>query len=240
MSHIGKSVRMSRFLKEDGRTLIVPMEMLSERPWNEILREIINAGADAILVTYGILRQYYRDIAGKIPFILTTPIDRPEHVEIASRVGADGVKVHYFGQLRELPMTQIALIAEECDRRGLPFLFEPVPMKEKEIDLDTEVLKLAVRQAVSLGADIVKIYAEPEAFKEVTKSCPVPVVMAGGPITTDQESLKMIKNAIDNGASGAAFGRKITQHKTPGNICRAIARIIHENSTVEEAMLNLE
>ncbi len=48
-------------------------------------------------------------------------------------------------------------------------------------------MKLAVRQAVSLGAYIVKIYAEPEAFKEVIKSCPVPVVMAGGPITTDQE-----------------------------------------------------
>ncbi|MEM2941371.1 MAG: fructose-bisphosphate aldolase [Thermoproteota archaeon] len=240
MSHIGKSVRASRFFKEDGRTLIVPMETLGERPWSEILREVINAGADAILVTYGILRQYYRDIAGKIPFILTTPIDCPEYVEIASKVGADGVKVHYFGQLKELPMTRIALIAKECDMRGLPLLFEPVPMKENEIDVNPEALKLAVRQAVSLGADIVKIYSEPQAFAEITKSCPIPVVIAGGPITTDQETLKMIKDAVDNGASGAAFGRRITQHKTPGKMCKAIARIIHENCTVEKAMKELE
>lgn len=240
MSHIGKSVRASRFFREDGRTLIVPMETLGERPWNEILREVINAGADAILVTYGILRQYYRDIAGKIPFILTTPIDCLEYIEIASKVGADGVKVHYFGQLKELPMTQIALIAKECDTKGLPLLFEPVPMKENEIDVNPEVLKLAVRQAVSLGADILKIYSEPQALAEITKSCPVPVVMAGGPITTDQETLKMIKDAVDKGASGAAFGRRITQHKTPSKICRAIVGIIHEDWTVEKAMKELE
>lgn len=240
MSHIGKSVRICRFLREDGRTVIVPMEMLGERPWNKVLEEIINAGADAILVTYGILKQYYRDIAGRIPFILTIPIDCPEYVKIANRAGADGVKVHYFGQLNELPETRVAHIAEECDRKGLPFLFEPVFMKEKSIDLNPEVLKLAVRQAISLGADIVKIYSEPESFKEVTEACPVPVVMAGGPLTTDWETLKMIKDAVDNGCSGAAFGRKITQHKTPGKICRAIAGIVHENWTVEEAVKKLE
>ncbi len=107
MSHTGKSVRMSRFLKEDGRTLIVPMEMIVEKPWNEILSEIINAGADAILVIYDILRQYYLDIAGKMPLILATPVDCPVYVEIASRVGAEGVKVHYFGKLRELPATRV-------------------------------------------------------------------------------------------------------------------------------------
>jgi DhnA family fructose-bisphosphate aldolase class Ia len=50
----------------------------------------------------------------------------------------------------------------------------------------------------------------------------------------------MISGAIDNGASGAAFGRRITQHKTPGKICGAISKIIHEDYTVEQAIKELE
>jgi fructose-bisphosphate aldolase/2-amino-3,7-dideoxy-D-threo-hept-6-ulosonate synthase len=239
LSNIGKSIRLARIFRQDGKSLMVPMESLGDRPWNEALGEVVLAGADAILVTYGILKQYYRDIVGKIPFMLTIPIDSAEQVETACRVGADAVKVHYFGPFKELPATQVALIADKCDRRGIPFLFEPVPMKENEKDLRPEVLKVAVRHGVSLGADIIKIYGEPQSFKEATKACPVPVVMAGGPVTSDRETLEMIRGAIDNGASGAAFGRRIIRHKTPGKICRAIAKIIHENFTVEQALKEL-
>ena len=240
LSNIGKSVRLGRIFKQDGRTLIVPMEDLKDRPWNEVLDEVVAGGADAILVTYGILKQYYKDVVGKVPFILTVPVEAPWLVKLATKIGADGVKVHYFGPFRELPMVKVIEIADECDRRGLPFLFEPVPMEKGEKDMRPETLKTAVRQAVSLGADIVKIYGEPSAFKEATKACPVPVIMAGGPATTDKETLEMIKGAIDNGASGAAFGRRVTQHESPGKICRAIYRIVHENCTVEKALKELE
>jgi len=240
LSNIGKSVRLGRIFKQDGRTLIVPMEDLRDRPWNEILDEVVAGGADAILVTYGILKQYHKYVVGKVPFMLTVPVEAPWLVKLASKIGADGVKVHYFGPFRELPMVKVAEMADECDRRGLPFLFEPVPMEKDEMDMRPEILKIAVRQAVSLGADVVKIYGEPPAFKEATKACPVPVIMAGGPATTDKETLKMIKGAIDNRASGAAFGRRITQHANPRKICKAIYRIVHENCSVEKALKELE
>jgi len=216
------------------------MEDLGDRPWHEILNEVVAGGADAILVTYGILKQYYRDVVGKIPFMLTVPIEAPHLVKLASKIGADGVKVHYFGLFRKLPTVKVAEIADECDRKGLPFLFEPVPMERGEKDMRPGILKVAVRQAVSLGADIVKIYGEPQTFKEVTKGCPVPVIMAGGPATTDRETLEMIKGAIDNGASGTAFGRRITQHASPRKICRAVYKIIHEDCAVEKALVELE
>ncbi len=240
LSGIGKSVRLSRIFKQDGKTLIVPMEDLRDQPWNQVLGDVISSGADAVLVTYGILKQYYRYIAGRIPFILTIPIEAPYLVKLASKVGADGVKVHYFGPFRQLPTIKVMEIADECDKRGLPFLFEPVPMEKDEKDIRPEILKIAVRQAVSLGADVVKIYGKPEAFSEATKACPVPVIMAGGSVTTDKETLEMIKGAIDNGASGAAFGRRITQHENPKKICRAVFRIIHENCSVEKALNELE
>jgi fructose-bisphosphate aldolase/2-amino-3,7-dideoxy-D-threo-hept-6-ulosonate synthase len=64
--------------------------------------------------------------------------------------------------------------------------------------------------------------------------------MAGGPASTDKETLEMIKGAIDNGASGAAFGRRITEHASPRKICRAIFRIIHEDCNIEKALKELE
>jgi fructose-bisphosphate aldolase/2-amino-3,7-dideoxy-D-threo-hept-6-ulosonate synthase len=161
-------------------------------------------------------------------------------VKLADKIGADGVKVHYFGPFRELPTIKVTEIADECDRIGMPFLFEPVPMDKGEKDSRPEILKIAVRQAVSLGADLVKIYGGPPVFSEATKACPVPVIMAGGPATTDKETLEMIRGAIDNGASGAAFGRRITEHASPRKICRAIFRIIHEDCNVEKALKELE
>jgi DhnA family fructose-bisphosphate aldolase class Ia len=235
-----KSVKMSRIFKQDGKTLIVPMEHLGDRPWNEVLKEIIAGGADVILVTYGILKQFYKDIVGKVPFMLTVPIEASWLVKLASEVGADGVKAHYFGPFRELPIANVTELAEECDKRWLPFLFEPVPMEKDKMDMHPEILATAVREAVSLGADIVKIYGEPAAFSEATKACPVPVIIAGGPATTDKETLEMVRGAIDNGASGAAFGRRVTQHTTPGKMCKAIFRIIHEDCSVEKALKELK
>jgi fructose-bisphosphate aldolase/2-amino-3,7-dideoxy-D-threo-hept-6-ulosonate synthase len=240
LSNIGKSVRLGRILKPDGRTLIVPMEALWDRPWNEVFDDVVAGGADAVLVTYGILKQYYKHIVGKLPFMLTIPVEAPWLVKLASKIGADGVKVHYFGPFRELPTIKVTEIADECDRRGMPFLFEPVPMEKGEKDSRPEILKIAVRQAVSLGADIVKIYGEPQVFIEATKACPVPVIIAGGPATTDKETLEMIRGAIDNGASGLAFGRRITQHASPRKICKAVYRVIHEDCSVEKAFKELE
>ena len=103
LSNIGKSVRLGRFMKPDGRVLITPMEALWDRPWNEVFDEVTAGGADVVLVTYGILKQYYKHVVGKLPFILTVPVETPWMVELADKVGADGVKVHYFGPFRELP-----------------------------------------------------------------------------------------------------------------------------------------
>jgi len=240
LSSIGKSVRLGRFTKPDGRILITPMETLWDKPWNEVFDDVVAGGADAVLVTYGILKQYYKYVIGKIPFILTVPLETPWMVEVADKAGADGVKVHYFGSFRELPANKVSEMADECDKRGMPFLFEPALMEKDEMDSRPEILRFAVRHAVSLGADIVKIYGPPQVFAEAAKACPVPVLMAGGPATTDKETLEMIRGAIDNGASGAAFGRRVTEHASPRKICRAIYRIIHENCNVEKALIELE
>ena len=51
-----------------------------------------------------------------------------------------------------------------------------------------------------------------------------------------KEVLKDVRDAIDAGAIGIAFGRNIWQAKDPEKMTRALSKIIHENASVEEAL----
>ncbi|MEM2094580.1 MAG: fructose-bisphosphate aldolase, partial [Candidatus Bathyarchaeia archaeon] len=80
----------------------------------------------------------------------------------------------------------------------------------------------------------------PETFKKVTSSCPVPVTILGGERISDDACLQRIKGAMDGGAAGGAFGRNTMTHPYPAKIVRAIRKIIHEGSSIEEAKKELE
>ena len=56
---------------------------------------------------------------------------------------------------------------------------------------------LAARVAAELGADLVKtVYTgDPESFREVTRGCPVPVVVAGGSKTDERATLELVAGA---------------------------------------------
>ncbi|HDY74452.1 MAG TPA: fructose-bisphosphate aldolase, partial [Euryarchaeota archaeon] len=87
--------------------------------------------------------------------------------------------------------------------------------------------------------DIVKTNytGDPDTFKEVTQGCPVPVVIAGGPkMSTPEEVLQMVHDAIQAGAAGTSIGRNVFQHENPVAMTRAIAEIVHKNATVEDGI----
>jgi fructose-bisphosphate aldolase/2-amino-3,7-dideoxy-D-threo-hept-6-ulosonate synthase len=93
------------------------------------------------------------------------------------------------------------------------------------------------------GADIVKaVYTgDVDSFKRVVKSCPVPIVIAGGPkANTDREILEMCSGAMTAGAKGVTFGRNIFQHKDPPAMVRALRKVIIDNKPVKEALKELD
>jgi fructose-bisphosphate aldolase/2-amino-3,7-dideoxy-D-threo-hept-6-ulosonate synthase len=92
--------------------------------------------------------------------------------------------------------------------------------------------------AAELGADIVKtVYTgDPESFREVTRGCPVPVVVAGGSKTDDRATFEMIEGAMSAGAAGISIGRNAFQHESPVRFIRAASVIVHQGRSVEEAM----
>jgi fructose-bisphosphate aldolase/2-amino-3,7-dideoxy-D-threo-hept-6-ulosonate synthase len=185
------------------------------------------------MVAPGILKRFYGEIIGKTGVILTIPFD-PAFVREAVKLGADAVKTTYFGPV---PMNENALgplskVSHECDDWGMPLLAEVVPVKPDthEVIFAADVVKIGCRQAAEIGADLVKTKytGDVASFRGVVESCPVPVVILGGPRENDNNGMsQMAKDAIEAGAAGAAFGRGIWQQEDVAAATRMLWQVIH-------------
>ena len=94
---------------------------------------------------------------------------------------------------------------------------------------DPDAAKTCVWTAAELGADLVKISytGDPDSFREVTRGCPVPVVIAGGPdISSDRDLLTMVYDALDAGGAGISIGMRIFEHPDITGICSALSDIV--------------
>ena len=122
----------------------------------------------------------------------------------------------------------------EAEEYGIPVMAVTAVGKELE-KRDARYLSLCCRIAAELGAKVVKTYWC-ENFDKVTNSCPVPVVIAGGPKTeTDFEVLEFVADGMQRGAIGVNLGRNIWQNAHPVAMIKAIRAIIHENASAKEA-----
>jgi DhnA family fructose-bisphosphate aldolase class Ia len=251
MSEIGKEIRLRRILKEDGRTIIIPMEGLVPG-WDKLCEKITAGGVDAVMPTYGIAKRYYRTMAGKVPFVLSIPTDI-RYAHTAVRMGADMVKITYFvpwdyREVRTRLRDEVHPFTDECDKLGMPTLVEIVPINAGKTglefyDLDVEHIKQAVNLGSSLGGDLMKTSytGDIDSFKEVVKESAIPVTILGGPsLGNDRKILQTIKDMLTAGGVGICFGRNTTRHKNPEGISRAYVKVIHENASVDEALKELK
>ncbi|MDD1706850.1 MAG: fructose-bisphosphate aldolase, partial [Methanoregulaceae archaeon] len=158
----------------------------------------------------------------------------------ALKMGADAVSVHInIGADSEARMlVDLGNVAIDCMEWGMPLLAMMYPRGRKISDEhNAEHVALAARVAAELGADMVKtVYTgDPDSFRNVTRGCPVPVVVAGGSKTDDYSTLEMIEGAMAGGATGISIGRNAFQHRTPAQFIRSAALIVHEGLTADEA-----
>jgi DhnA family fructose-bisphosphate aldolase class Ia len=106
---------------------------------------------------------------------------------------------------------------------------------------ENKIIPLA-RQAVELGADIIK--ADPtddvSVYHKVIETCgEVPVLVRGGSKAPDEEILKRTEMLIQQGAAGIVYGRNIIQHDNPAKITRALMGVVHEGVSAESAFEQL-
>lgn len=56
----------------------------------------------------------------------------------------------------------------------------------------------------------------------------------------DRALLTMVRNALDAGAVGIAIGRNVWQHRTPQRIAAALEAVVHDDASVDSALLLLK
>lgn len=202
---------------------------------------------DALMLTRGILRNCV-DESLDIPFILRVsggnsiagPALSNEGIqtsmEEAIRLNASAVAMSIYVGTEHEHQTLINLgkLVDEGQRYGMPVLAVTAVGKELE-KRDARYLSLSCRIAAELGASAVKTYYC-EGFEKVVKSCPVPIVVAGGPkLDTELDALRLAHDAVRHGAKGVDMGRNIWQSPKAVGMIKAIGSIVHDGASVKEA-----
>lgn len=200
--------------------------------------------ADALMLTRGILRTSVEPKTD-IPIVLrvsggTSVLKELSNeglttsVEEAIRLNAAAMAVSIFvgSEFEKQTLLNLSTLADAGERFGVPVL--AVTAVGREMNRDARYLGLACRIAAELGAHIVKTYYC-EGFEKVAKSCPVPVVIAGGKKLPERDALELAYNAIRDGAAGVDMGRNIFQSDHPLAMIKAVRAVVHQGLTAEEA-----
>jgi fructose-bisphosphate aldolase / 2-amino-3,7-dideoxy-D-threo-hept-6-ulosonate synthase len=258
---LGRDIRLSRILKKD-RMLCIPMDHgISNGPIpgleniHSVIYQCEKAGLTCVLVNKGIIKTLPRaiDIGLIVHLSGSTSIGPAPNrkvlmgsVEEALRLGADAVSVHINIGAKEEPemLYNLGMISDKCDEWNIPLIAMMYPRGETiKNQYDPEIVAHTARIGAEAGADIVKsVYTgEVNSFRKVVKSCPVPIVIAGGPkAKTDKDIVEMCFGAMEAGAKGVTFGRNIFQHRNPPAIIHALSNIILGGKSPKEVLADLE
>jgi len=167
----------------------------------------------------------------------------------AVRLDAVCVVVNLFSlpgqpELADQCLRNILELKPACDHYGMPLMIEPLVFRPNEqaggymVDGHPARIVPLVRQAVELGADIIK--ADPTDdislyHKVIETAGGIPVLVRGGGKTSEREILARTAAVIEQGAAGIVYGRNIIQHPKPARITRALMAVVHEGASAQDA-----
>lgn len=227
---------------------------------------LVNAAPDAIQLTAGqahylqslpgrskpslVLRTDVANVYGKeLPKkLFSRMIESP--VEQALRLDATCVVVNLFRipdepEVWDQCIQNILKIKPECDRFAMPLMIEPLVFRPNseaggyQVDGDPAKIIPLVRQAVELGADIIK--ADPtddvSIYHQVIETAGrIPVLVRGGGKASDEEILTRTYKLMQQGAKGIVYGRNVIQHNNPSGMTKALMEIVHNGAAPEEVI----
>ena len=201
--------------------------------------------ADALMITRGAIRNWIPEDMD-VPIVLRVSGGQSVLKEISNevittsiynavRMNATAITCSVFigSEFEKETIANLAKLVDEGEYYGIPVL--AVTAVGKDMNRDERFLGLASRICVETGAHIIKTY-NCEGFDKVVEACgKTPVVMAGGKKIDEKDALAMVKNVIDNGASGVDMGRNIFQSDKPIGMIKAVRAVVHDSNSVEDA-----
>ncbi len=251
----GKAHRLSRIFSREGRTVMLAFDhgyFLGPVTGMHKPAEAVPplAGyADALMLSPGILKTcicaeinqavVLRASGGSS--IATEDVSNEDVIlraEEAVKLDADAIALSFYIGTAHETQTLLALARaiNDASRFELPVLAVTAVGRELAEKRDARFLALACRIAAEFGADIVKTYYC-DGFERVTGTCPIPVVVAGGPkLETEKDVFDLVSNSIKLGAAGVDMGRNVWQNSCPVAMIRAIRAVVHDNLTSDDAL----
>lgn len=230
------------------------------------VKTVVAAGPDAVQLTVGQAR-HLQSLPGRLKPSLVLRVDvanvygkklprklyslmLEDAVEQAVRLDAACMCVNLF-QIPDQPE-----VGEECVqnilrlkplsvRYGMPMMVEPLVFAPNEkaggymVDGDEKKIMPLVRQAVELGADVVKADPTDDVsvyHKVVEVASGIPVLVRGGGKVSDREILERTQALLKQGVNGIVYGRNIIQHENPAAITKALMGMVHDGLSVDAAM----
>jgi len=209
-----------------------------------ILQEMPERPKPALVLRTDVANVYGKELPRKL---FSRMIEVP--VEQGLRLDAACVVVNLFAipnepEVVDQCVENILRIKPECDRFGMPLMIEPLVFRPNQqaggymVDGDVEKILPLVRQAVELGADIIK--ADPTDnvgdYRQVIEIAGrIPVLVRGGGKASDEEILERTEGLIKQGAAGIVYGRNVIQHVNPAGMTRALLSIVHDGVSAEQA-----
>jgi fructose-bisphosphate aldolase/2-amino-3,7-dideoxy-D-threo-hept-6-ulosonate synthase len=229
-----------------------------------LVKRIAQSDADAVLVTPGILEQVAGEL-DQLAVILRVDgctsvqtggaMRQFVSVAHAAEMGADAVIVNVTvgGDHETVELLKLGQVAEEARRWGMPLVAEMLGARLMANHLDftgqgraalpeniADDIALAARIGAEMGADLIKTRysGDEESFRRIITSTGRPVMVAGGPLrdTSLRALLDMVDQCLSAGAEGVIFGRNVWQHPRPEAVLTALAAMVHEGASVEQAL----
>ena len=179
--------------------------------------------------------------------LLLTPVEQ------AMRLDAVCVVVNLFRipdepEVMDQCIQNILTIKPACERYGMPLMVEPLVFRPNAtaggymVDGDVNKIVPLVRQAVELGADIVKADPTDDVslyYKVVETAGGIPVLVRGGGKAGDIEILERTHALLAQGVAGIVYGRNVIQHQNPAGMVKALMALLHDNVNVAQAQTYL-
>lgn len=262
---LGKLVRLNRlFSHPSGRLCSVAVDHFigyshglppGLRRIKPTLAAIVAGRPDAVTMHKGIAASAWPPYAGLVPLVVQSSAARPDDAareqvatpEDAVRLGADAFAVAAFvrGPTEGASLRVVADCVREASRFEIPVICHIYPREATtgKILYTPEDIAWAVRCAVEVGADVVKVpyCGEVQAYGQIVADSPVPVVAAGGPQSGSLlAALEMIAQVVRSGALGATIGRNIWGCERMTAALRAFKAVIHDGSSAVEALAAAE
>ena len=258
-----KATRLQALLP-NGRGVWIPIDhgasdfpVVGLTDTEQTIRSLVRAGVDVILAQKGVVSHYNHlcensDTNMVIHFSVSTRHAGPDSSnkvlvgnadEVLAR-GGMGVSCQVnIGSPNEAAMVErMGEMSRQALHHQLP-MFGMVYARGEYLSIidgdATNANAHAVRLAFELGCDAAKTTwtGDKRSFSEVANAAPIPVLVAGGPATGDSHAiLTMVRDALDAGASGICMGRQVFAHPNVEGIAKALVMLVHQDSSVEEAM----